>query len=246
MSDRPAATFHSLDLGWLAGGLTLAIAFGLTAIRAHSESDPGPGMTPAAIIGFFVLWAGPGIVGLIGTARRRRDVILGAGIACLPMAMLAFSGVTLVLLVPGILFVYAGLRDPDPGRRAPPRTSRRRGLVTAAVAILLMGPPACSSGRPRAGSSWPMERSGTDPTWSTRSTVGESRSGPKMSWPRAARPARSHRPLESSRSPAWSWQLGLPSGWVEPNSHGAVATRGGGCGRDSLFARPGDRRPDPP
>ncbi len=136
MSDRPAATVHPLDLGWLAGGLTLAIAFGLTAIRVRSESDPGPGMTPAAIIGFFVLWAGSGVVGLIGTARRRRDVVLGAGIACLPMAMLAFSGVTLVLLVPGVLFLYAGLRDPDAGR-APPGTSRR-GVVTAAIAILLM------------------------------------------------------------------------------------------------------------
>ncbi len=137
MSDRPAATVHPLDLGWLAGGLTLAIAFGLTAIRARSVSDPGPGMTLAAIIGFFVLWAGPGVVGLIGTARRRRDVLLGAGIACLPMAMLAFSGVTFVLLVPGILFMYAGLRDPDRGRPLS-GTSRGRGLVTAAIAILLM------------------------------------------------------------------------------------------------------------
>jgi hypothetical protein len=131
------ASVRPLDLGWLAGGLTLAIAFGLTALRARSESDPGPGMSPAAILGFFVLWAGPGIVGLIGTARRRRDVILGAGVACLPMAMLAFSGVTLVLLVPGLLFVYAGLRDPDPCPR-PGGDTGQRGSVAGAIAVLLM------------------------------------------------------------------------------------------------------------
>jgi hypothetical protein len=136
MSERPALTVHSLDLGWLAGGLTLAIAFGLTALGARSQAGPGPGMTPAAVVGFFVLWAGPGVVGLIGTARRRRDVVLGAGIACLPMAMLAFSGVTFVLLVPGILFLYTGLREPDPGRA--PAGTGRRGLVTATIAILLM------------------------------------------------------------------------------------------------------------
>jgi hypothetical protein len=125
------------DLAWLGAGFALVAATGLTGLRVTNESNPGPGMTPLALIGFFAIWAGPGLVGLVGAANRRREVLIGAGIACLPLAVLSFSGVTLIFLAPAILFLYAGLRDP--GSRGGAARPLDRPLLSVAIAVLLVG-----------------------------------------------------------------------------------------------------------
>jgi hypothetical protein len=135
VADAPAR--GPRDLGWAAAGLALVAAAGLAGLRVTNESNPGPGMTPVAFTGFFAIWAGPGIVGLIGAAKRRREVLVGAGLACLPLAVLSFSGVTLIFLAPAILFLYAGLRDPAGRRSASPHHDRP--LISLAVLALLVG-----------------------------------------------------------------------------------------------------------
>ena len=125
------------DLAWVAAGLALVAAVGLAGLRASNESSPGPGMTPMAFTGFFAIWAGPGIVGLIGAAKRRREILVGAGLACLPLAVLSFSGVTLIFLAPAILLLYAGLRDP--ARRGSLSPQRHRPLLSIAILALLIG-----------------------------------------------------------------------------------------------------------
>jgi hypothetical protein len=92
-------------------------------------------MTLLAILATFVAFAGPGFVGAIGAATGRRTPLIAAGIACVPLSILAFSGVTLVLLAPACLFLYAGLKIRAGAQRLPPRA----GLVGALVGLLVVG-----------------------------------------------------------------------------------------------------------
>ncbi len=124
------------DLGWVASGLGLVVASGLVALRQANASDIEPGSTAVETVGWFAFWAGPALVGAIGAACRRREILVGAGLSYVWMAALSFSGVTFILLAPALLFAYAGLRDA--GRPAGDRP-RDRPIVTLATMALLVG-----------------------------------------------------------------------------------------------------------
>jgi len=140
-ADRPVETnrrghLRPVDLGWVGAGIGLAATLGILLIRSANGSGAGEGSSVVSTAGLTVMFAGPAIVGAIGAANRRREVLVGAGLAYLPMAVLAFSGVTMILLIPALLFAYAGLRDPDRlgqiGRR------RDQPIVAVAVTGLLI------------------------------------------------------------------------------------------------------------
>ena len=114
----------------------MAASIGLLAIRQASTDDVEPGLTPWAFVGWFVFWSGPAIVGAIGAANGRREILVGAGLSYAWMAVLSFSGVTLILLVPALLFLYAGLRTP---RRAAGAGRRDGPLLAVAIIALLAG-----------------------------------------------------------------------------------------------------------
>jgi hypothetical protein len=59
---------------------------------------------PLALLG---LYATPGIVGAFGVMGRRRALLLAAAIALLPGSFLSMAGVTLVFLLPLVLFAAA-------------------------------------------------------------------------------------------------------------------------------------------
>ena len=133
-SDRPPPSGHprSTDLGWLGAGLVLVVSLGLTTLRA-SAGATGLGLTLLALLATLAAFAGPGLVGLVGAATGSRTVLIAAGIACVPLSALAFSGVTLVMLAPACLFLYAGLK---PSATTVDRPTGR--LRVAAVAALLV------------------------------------------------------------------------------------------------------------
>ena len=86
------------------------------------------------------VYAVPGIVGLLGVAGRRPALLLAAAAASTVGSVLAFSGVTLIFLVPAVLFFYGAIRlasvAPTAGSRA--ASGILVGSVLAAVLTVLM------------------------------------------------------------------------------------------------------------
>ena len=130
------ARIRPTDLGWVGAAVGIAAGVGLLALRLANTDDFEPEPTLAALIGWFVFWSGPAIVGAIGAANGRRDILVGAGLSYVWMGALSFSGVTFILLAPALLFLYAGLRQP---RGATGDGRRDRHLVAVAVLALLVG-----------------------------------------------------------------------------------------------------------
>lgn len=131
-----SARIRPTDLGWVAAAIGIFASLGLLALRQANTNDLEPGLTVGAFVGWFVFWSGPAIVGAIGAANGRREILVGAGLSYIWMGALSFSGVTFILLVPALLFLYAGLRDSS----RPAGAGRRdRPLVAVAILALLVG-----------------------------------------------------------------------------------------------------------
>lgn len=125
------------DVGWIGVGLGLAADLVIGLIRGANTGDAGPGASAASIGAVTTLLAAPAVVGAIGLASRRREPLIAAGLAYMPLAMLSFSGVTLVLLIPAALFVYVGSRGSALFDGVAPRTARP--AVVAIVGVLAAG-----------------------------------------------------------------------------------------------------------
>ncbi|HEX7222250.1 MAG TPA: hypothetical protein VF231_03305 [Candidatus Limnocylindrales bacterium] len=59
-----------------------------------------------------VLVATPGVIGAIGAATGRGTVLVAAGVLCLMQSVIAFSGVTLVYVIPALGFLHAASGGP--------------------------------------------------------------------------------------------------------------------------------------
>jgi hypothetical protein len=124
-------------LGWLAVGVTVAIALGLTLLRSRSGTPPG--MPATGLLGFLAAFASPGLVGAIGLGGRRPDLIVAAAIALVCLAPLSMGGATLPELVPAVILFYVALRMPAPGLHAGLRVATALvtfGLLAAAPIAL--------------------------------------------------------------------------------------------------------------
>jgi hypothetical protein len=94
--------------GRLAGAvqITFAVLIGGASALAGGGSPEFP---PRGLV-LFAIYAIPGIVGLIGVAERRPALLLAAAATSTVGSVIAFSGVTLIFLVPAILFLYGAVR----------------------------------------------------------------------------------------------------------------------------------------
>jgi hypothetical protein len=68
-----------------------------------------PGFLPRGVVVIGV-FATPGVVGLIGVRSRRPALLLAAGLASAAGSFTAFSLVTLIFLVPSVLFLVGAVR----------------------------------------------------------------------------------------------------------------------------------------
>jgi hypothetical protein len=66
-----------------------------------------------AALALVAVLAAPGVLALMGRAGRP-SLLVVAGIALTPLSFLAFSGVTLPLLIPAVLLIVAGVRRIGP------------------------------------------------------------------------------------------------------------------------------------
>ena len=87
---------------------------------------------PVVLLAIFAL---PGLVGLLGVARHRPAMVFAAGIASAIGSLVAFSGVTLIFLVPASLMLIGAARVPaEPGDWR----SRVGGAVRAFLVVVLL------------------------------------------------------------------------------------------------------------
>jgi hypothetical protein len=117
-------------VGWLAVAAALAIALGLTVLRARSDSPPGMG--PVPLLGFFVAFAGPGLVAAVGVARRRPGLLGSAALVLILLSPLSMGGATLPFLIPAVVLVYVA------PRLSPTQPQGFRSRLAAVVAFFLL------------------------------------------------------------------------------------------------------------
>ena len=124
--------------GRLSGAVQIIFAALLGGVSALAGGD-SPEFPPRGLV-LFAVYAIPGIVGLLGVAGRRPALLLAAAAASTVGSVLAFSGVTLIFLVPAILFLYGAIRLAP----VPPTAASRSALgilagsILAAVLMVLM------------------------------------------------------------------------------------------------------------
>ena len=132
----PATTAPVRFLGRLASLTQITFAVLLGAVASFGFE---PGFMPRGLV-LLILFALPGVVGLIGTTTGRPSLLIAAAATSGVGAFVAFSGVTLIFLVPTVLFAFGAARlaqHPPPGVRE----GWVRGFVqagTAAVIVVLL------------------------------------------------------------------------------------------------------------
>jgi hypothetical protein len=128
----------------LAGVLILAFDAALAGVARASGFEPSP---PAPLrLAVPLLLAAPGVLALVAAATDRRTVAVAAAILCFPQALLSFSGVTLVFLIPAFAILRSvGAGDTTPSDGEPAASARRRtiglreGATGAAIVVLVVG-----------------------------------------------------------------------------------------------------------
>ena len=127
--------------GLLAAGIAAACALGLGLVAAANQSPGPPAAVPWPVV-FGALLVAPAVIGALGAVSGRRSLLVAAGVLCLVQSVIAFSGVTLVFLVPAVLFLRAAVAPaptPAPPRPAKPvQVGRWGALVALAIPVALL------------------------------------------------------------------------------------------------------------
>lgn len=117
----------------LAGVLTIGLAVGITVVAAQQrDSFEAPAIVPRSLL-VLALLSAPGVIALLGGILRRRELVVSAGVLCLAQSPIAFSLVTFVFLIPGLILLRYGL---GAHRDAPIRPARLALAVVIGVPIV--------------------------------------------------------------------------------------------------------------
>jgi hypothetical protein len=129
----------SRRLAWIAGGAAVAFSVGIWVLARSQGGLNPPDLVPRPLVSAILL-ATPGVLGWIGAATERRTLLVAAGILCTFQSVIAFSGVTLIYLVPGIMFLRAAAADPDAttGRQIRPLNIVLAALLSVPIALFVI------------------------------------------------------------------------------------------------------------
>jgi hypothetical protein len=131
-------TASARRLTWFAGAVVGLASVAIWIFARNQDTGlqpPDPVPTPLATV---VLLGLPGLIGWIGALTGRRSVVVAAGVLCLFQSVIAFSGVTLVYLVPAIAFLRASTLSSQPSGRRPIRPLRLLVAIVIAIPIALV------------------------------------------------------------------------------------------------------------
>jgi hypothetical protein len=126
-------------VGWLAVAASLAMALALTLLRARNDTPLS--MPAAGLVGFFAVFAGPGLVATVGLRRGRPDLIVAAAVVLICLAPLSMGGATFPFLIPAVMLLYVARKLRPPG--VPSWLGAAMALVT--IGLLLAAPLALFS-----------------------------------------------------------------------------------------------------
>ena len=128
----------SRTLGLIAAGIAAGCALILGVVASTAGSDGVPAEIPRGVV-LAALLGAPAAIGGLGAVSGRRVLLVAAGILCLCLSVLAFSGVTLILLIPALLFLRASVSDAaEPRARQAPNPLRLVALFALAVPVALL------------------------------------------------------------------------------------------------------------
>jgi hypothetical protein len=124
--------------GRLAGTVQILFAMLIGGVSALA-GGAAPDFLPRGVV-LLLIYSLPGVVGLLGVAERRPALLLAAAAASAVGSLVAFSGVTLIFLVPAVIFLVgaARLASADAVGAGMSMRSTLAGVVVAAVLVMLM------------------------------------------------------------------------------------------------------------
>jgi hypothetical protein len=105
------------------------------------SSSAEPGFLPRPLILLAIYWM-PAMVGYLGTVRSRPALLIAASISTFIGSFVAFSGVTLIFIVPSILFAVGAVSieaTAESGHREGIVGSVGRLVAAVLIAVLLVG-----------------------------------------------------------------------------------------------------------
>lgn len=141
-SRRPVAAHSPGGRGTFAarlGAITQVLFAGILGIVASFGFEPG--FLPRGVV-LFLVFAIPGLVSWLGVERRRPALLVAAGLTSFVGAFVAFSGVTLIFLLPALLLIAGAVRvqaTAPPTVRASILSALGRGLAACAIVAMLVG-----------------------------------------------------------------------------------------------------------
>ncbi len=125
---------RSLDAA-LTGALADLLLAGLLGVFLSAVTEPTGDAVPRPIV-LAVVFAVPGIIGLIGVRARRPWVLVAAALPLVPASLVAYY-VTLVFLVPAaLMFIGASDMRREPGGEGNGAWEAIAALVVAALVVL--------------------------------------------------------------------------------------------------------------
>jgi len=109
-----------------------AIRAGVLRVQGSGAGDIGPSDADIGALWLTLAFAAPGVIGAIGSVRHRGWLLTTAGILCIGQSIVAFSGVAIPFVIPGIVLLPLGSRAPGRvGRRSVAFGATIVGLVIA-------------------------------------------------------------------------------------------------------------------
>lgn len=124
-------------LGLLATGMAALCGVSLALLTASNQTAGLPAEVPWPIV-FGALLISPALIGGLGAVSGRRSLLLAAGMLCLVESVLSFSGVTLIFLVPVLVFLRAAALTSTSAPREPVRPIRWIILVALAIPVAVL------------------------------------------------------------------------------------------------------------
>jgi hypothetical protein len=125
---------RSLDAG-LTGVFADLLLAGLLGAFLSVATEPTGDVVPRPIV-LAVLYAVPGVIGLIGVRARRRWVLVAAALPLLPGSLLSFTGVTLVFIAPAaLMLIGASDMRAEPGHRGNRALTAATAIFVAALVV---------------------------------------------------------------------------------------------------------------
>ena len=118
-------------------GAAVVLGYGLfvALLPLWLYSSPRPPWWPERPVALFGLFSVPGVVAAIGALRGIRPIVAAAGVLCLLQAYVAFSGVTVGFVVPGLLLIALAGSNSWRDARPVTRTMLAGGVAVVALTI---------------------------------------------------------------------------------------------------------------